>query len=246
MRTLRKWKRVQRIGWHDQHPHLRAHQRKADGVHALQDVTQLSQSLAEHPRIDIRTFGVFMEKRCTQKLRQAILILAACPDVHCVSCALTDFALWQGLFREQVARAQAHGGPPQEAFALMGPEGGIPGITPVVGGLEEPDDSLPPVEPDPQGNFAPDRWGGDVHIPYEGVCSGDLLIAPQWMQLYPRALLKPDATFHSMSYKKFNLLLLARDLGQLPHSVRTELDQGWWLYESTSPFLDCNPFHDVA
>ncbi len=187
-----------------------------------------------------------MEERITQKLRQAILMLAARPDVHCVSCALTDFSLWQGLFCEQVARAQAHGKPPQEVFALMGPDGGIPGITPVFSGYEEFDDSWPPVEPDSQGNFAPDRWGGDVHIPYEGVCSGDLLIAPQWMQLYPGTLLKPDATFHSMSYKKFNLLLLNRDLGQLPHSARTELDQGWWLYESASPFLDCNPFHGGA
>lgn len=187
-----------------------------------------------------------MEEHITQKLRQAILMLAARPDVHSVSCALTDFFLWEGLFREQISRSRLLDLPPQEAFALMGPDGGIPGITPLFCGLEDPHDSLPPVEPDSHGNFAPDRWGGDVHIPYEGVCSGDLLIAPQWMQLYPRALLKPDATFHSMSYKKFNLLLLDRDLGLLPHGERTELDQGWWLYESLSPFLDCNPFHDVA
>lgn len=187
-----------------------------------------------------------MQELVTSKLRQAILELAARPDVHSVSCDLTDFFLWEGLFREQISRSRQLDLPPQEAFALMGPDGGIPGITSVFSGFEDLDDSLPPVEPDAQGNFAPDRWGGYVHIPCEGVCSGDLLIAPQWMQLYPHALMKPGATFHTMSSKKFNLLVLQKDLGQLPHSQRTELDQGWWLHESLSPFLDCNPFHDVG
>ncbi|MCO5102433.1 MAG: hypothetical protein M9919_00360 [Burkholderiaceae bacterium] len=186
-----------------------------------------------------------MKQTVKPELRDAILSLAARPDIHSISCPLVDFRLWQGLFKEQVARSDRLGLPLQEGLCLMGPDSGIPGVTAVFTGLED-DDCLPPVLPDQEGNLAPDRWGGEVHIPYEGVCGGDLFIPPKWLSLDSQALSKPDAKFHWVSNKRCNFLLLDRDLGELPHSVRSELVEGWWLYKSTSPFLDCNPFHDSA
>lgn len=182
----------------------------------------------------------------TPALREAILDLAARPDIHSISCALVDFRLWQGLFKEQVSRAGRLGLPPQEALCLMGPDAGIPGITGVFCGLEEDDGELPPVLPDQQGNWAPDRWGGEVHVPYEGACGGDLLIPPKGLHPLAVVLSKPHALLPRTSGKRCNLLLLDRDLGVLPDSVRWELVEGWWLYQSTCPFRDCNPFHDSA
>lgn len=186
-----------------------------------------------------------MREAITPELRDAILNLAARPEIHSISCPLVDFRLWQGLFKEQVARAAKLDLPLQDALCLMGPDSGLPGITPVFTGLED-DGYLPPVIPDQEGNLAPERWGGEVHIPYEGACGGDLFIPPKWLRLYPEALSKPDASFHWISSKRCNLLLLDRDLGELPHCDRSELVKGWWVYKSTSPFLDCNPFHDGA
>lgn len=186
-----------------------------------------------------------MEDAITPELREAILDLAARPDIRSISCALEDFQLWQGLLKEQVSRSERLGVPPQEALCLAGPDSGIPGVTPVRCGWEDDDDS-PQVLPDQQGNLAPNCWGGEVHIPYEGVCSGDLLIPPKWLALYPQALSKPDARFQWISTKRCNVLLLNRDLGERPHAERSELASGWWLYQSISPFQDCNPFHDGA
>ena len=186
-----------------------------------------------------------MKHTVKSELRDAILGLASRPDIHSISCHLVDFGLWQGLFKEQLARSDRLGLVPQEALCLMGPDSGIPGVTAVYNGLED-DDCQPPVLPDDEGNLAPDCWGGEVHIPYEGICAGDFFICPKWLRLSPRNLSKPVSKFHWISNKRCNLLLLDRDLGDLPHSVRSELVEGWWLYESTSPFLDCNPFHDGA
>lgn len=163
----------------------------------------------------------------TPALREAILDLAARPDVHSISCALVDFQLWQGLFKEQVSRSSRLGLPPQEALCLTGPDAGIPGITGVFCGLEEDDGDLPPALPDPQGNWAPDRWGGEVHVPYEGACGGDLLIPPKWLHPLAVVLSKPHAQLPRTSGKRCNLLLLDRDLGVLPDSVRLELVEGW-------------------
>lgn len=177
------------------------------------------------------------------ELRDAILSLAARPDIRSISCALVDFQLWKGFFKEQLARSDGLGLALQEALCLMGPDTGIPGVTAVFNGWED-EDCLPPVFPDQDGNLAPDCWGGEVHIPYEGVCGGDLFIPPHRWGLSPRALSRSGSKLHRIANKSCNFLLLDHDLGEIPHSVRTELVEGWWLYQSTLPFLDCNPFHD--
>jgi len=98
-----------------------------------------------------------MKHTVKSELRDAILGLASRPDIHSISCHLVDFGLWQGLFKEQLARSERLGLVPQEALCLMGPDSGIPGVTAVYNGLED-DDCQPPVLPDDEGNLAPMRW----------------------------------------------------------------------------------------
>lgn len=83
------------------------------------------------------------------------------PDVRSVSCPFQDYWLWRELVGEQVRRSIEQGVPPQDALRLNGPDGGIPLVS----------------------NYGrrPDlEWGGEIHIPYEGACDGDLFIQPKW------------------------------------------------------------------
>lgn len=44
--------------------------------------------------------------------------------------------------------------------------------------------------------------------------------------------------------KPCNFLLIERDLGEAPCATRVgPIAGGWWLYSSTAPYKDCNPFH---
>ena len=179
----------------------------------------------------------------TPQLQKGILELATQPDIRSISCPFDEFDLWHGLLMEQVRRAQQSGLPPQEALCLMGPESGIPGITRIP--LIYDDGALPP-EPDPRtGQFAPHRWGGEIHIPYEGACGGDLFILPKWHNVFPERLAKPPSKLsYLIGGKKLNYLLTNRELGQLPHTTRSDC-AGWFLYTNTIPFADCNPFHET-
>ena len=66
-----------------------------------------------------------MKHTFKSELRDAILGLASRPDIHSISCHLVDFGLWQGLFKEQLARSERLGLIPQEALCLMGPTPGF-------------------------------------------------------------------------------------------------------------------------
>ena len=71
--------------------------------------------------------------------------------VQSISCPFQDYALWRILVEEQVRRAEITGLPPQQALCLSGPDSGIPYVEVT-------------------------NWGGEVHIPCEGVVAGDLFI----------------------------------------------------------------------
>ena len=179
----------------------------------------------------------------TPELQDAILRLAAQSDVRSISCSFDEFDLWRGLLNEQMRRATRLGLPAQEALCLMGPQSGIPGITPIP--LIYEDESYPP-EPDPRtGGFAPHRWGGEIHIPYEGACGGDLFILPKWHNVFLERL--AAAPRPKLSYliggKKCNYLLTNRDLGELPCATRADC-AGSFLYKNMQPYPDCNPFHE--
>ena len=178
----------------------------------------------------------------TEEVQREILKLAAQSDVDSVSCPFDEFELWRGLFTEQVRRAQRLRQPPQEAFCLIGPDSGLPGITPIV--IEEDGITYPP-DPDPRtGGLAPHMWGGKVHIPYEGTCGAGLFILPKWHNVYPERLTQPGATFRSLvGGKRCNYLLTNRDLGELPCATRSD-SAGWFLYKNTAPYPDCNPFRE--
>jgi len=149
-------------------------------------------------------------------------------NVQSVSFPFNNTKVWYLLVDEQLQRAKTTGYSKQKAFTLSGPDGGL---------------SCDPAE-----------WGGEVHIPYEGACMGDLFVVPGWRNLYPdwkdqfphsgdgrgdKATLGDYAhymanpnTGHSCHY-----LLLKRDLGELKCATRREIGDGWILYESNRPYV---------
>ena len=88
-------------------------------------------------------------------LFELIVSLSHRADVRSVSCPFDDRLLWRALVLEQVRRAALQGIAPAEALFLAGPESGLTDV-------------------------AAEDWGGDIHIPYEGVCEADLFIVPKW------------------------------------------------------------------
>lgn len=177
----------------------------------------------------------------TPELQRSILALASQADIHSISCPFDEFELWHGLLTEQVRRSRQLGKPPQEALCLIGPDSGIPGITPIP--LIDEDGTLPP-EPDPRtGGLAPQLWGGKVHIPYENTCGADLFILPKWHNVFPDRVLRLDAKlYYLVGGRKCNYLLTNRDLGDFPCATRRDCG-GWFLYKSNGPYMECNPFH---
>jgi len=114
--------------------------------------------------------------------------------VQSVSCPLTDYALWRLLVEHQVRCAEQSGKLPQQAFELSGPDGGQRFVT------------------------AAD-WGGKVHIPYEGACTGDVFIKPGWRKF----------SFETMK-STCQFLLSQEDYGEQECASRTLVDD-WVLYE---------------
>lgn len=151
-------------------------------------------------------------------LYELILELSARPGVHSVSCPLQDFSLWRELVAEQVRRSVAMGIAPQEAFRLNGPDSGIHLVS---------DESIrKDVE-----------WGGEIHIPYEGVCGGDVFIQPDWFGFMPEqarlARTLSQAVFGDFAldgYKTCNYLLTRwKKLGEIACATRIEVGD-WVLY----------------
>lgn len=174
------------------------------------------------------------------ELRDIILSMARRSDVHSVSCQFRDERLWQGLLEEQVRRARESGKPPRKAFFLCGPDGGLPGIAKHHHGLED----LPPEEWF-DGSTLEEKMGGDIHIPYEGVCGADLYVYPAWRRINPAAWEKDGAELDwATANKPCNHLLIEQDLGEPACAMRTGPIAGtWWLYSSKAPYKPCSPFH---
>jgi hypothetical protein len=167
-----------------------------------------------------------------------VLAMASREDVHSVSCQFGDALLWEGLLNEQMKRARQTGKPPREAFYLSGPDGGLPGIAKHHSGLED----LPPEEWF-TGDTLEEKLGGDIHIPYEGVCGADLLVYPYWRVIAPQQWEKEGAQLDwATGMKPCNHLLIEQDLGQPRCATRIGPIAGsWWLYSSTAPYKDCSP-----
>lgn len=178
------------------------------------------------------------------ELQDGILRLASQSDIKSISCPFDEFYLWKSLLQEQVKRTNASGLPPQEVFFLSGPDSGIPGITPpryLFDDLAPSDSQLFPVADSRTGGLAPHRWGGDVHIPYEGACGADLFIIPKWHNVLPEGSTNSDTKLsYLLGGKKCNYLLTNRMLGELPCATWENL-AGWNLYINSRPYDDCHP-----
>jgi|CXWL01.1.fsa_nt_gi hypothetical protein len=174
------------------------------------------------------------------ELRDFILTMAQRADVHSVSCQFLDARLWEGLLGEQVERARVTGKPPRQAFFLCGPDGGIPGIAKHYPGLED----LPQAEWF-KGSTLEETMGGDIHIPYEGVCGADLYVYPNWRKIYPDAWDKEGAELDwATARKPCNHLLIEQELPEPTCAIRIGPIAGsWWLYSSKAPYKACSPFH---
>lgn len=158
------------------------------------------------------------QSKSPQGLLDLIVHLAKQENVHSVSCPFTDYGLWRELVTEQVKRSLAQGVHPELALALYGPDDGIPLVHDQFCRIDR-------------------EWGGDIHIPYEGVCSADLFIQPRWFGFdvdYARiAPTLSQAVFgvHAEAYEKSCTYLLTPwlKLGELASAKRTVVGD-WVLY----------------
>ena len=162
--------------------------------------------------------GVPAETTLSQDLFALIVRLSKQKDVRSISCPFTDYWLWRELVGEQVRRSIAQEMEPMEALRLNGPDGGIPFV------------KAGPLRVDLE-------WGGEVHIPCEGACGGDLFVQPDWFSFS----LDDARTASSLSVAVFGhdahigvktckyLLTRGRNLGDISCADRTVVGD-WFLY----------------
>jgi hypothetical protein len=145
-----------------------------------------------------------------------ILELVRQEDVRSVSCPYDDLELWVSLFAEQVRRSAATGLPPQDAFTLCGPDGGL---------WDTPVEAL----------------GGYVHIPYEGRCGGDLLVWPKGGRFRVPQGSATGKLSAAASVRGCHYVLSPDDFGEVLFATRTMVGD-WVLYKSNAPYEPCDVF----
>lgn len=150
-------------------------------------------------------------------LREVILRLIHRDDVQSVSCPFDDPIIWRALVKKQRRRSVETGLPLQEAFALCG-SSSIYEL-----GIE--------------------NWGGEVHIPVEGTCGGDLFILPKWHNFFADTVRDGGKLRWAVGGKRCYRVLLRGDPGEIACATR-ETYGDWTLYTSTAPYEPCNPFVD--
>lgn len=141
-----------------------------------------------------------------------VLELIKQDDVRSVSFPYDDPDLWLELIAEQVRRSKLTGLPPQEAFTLNGPDGGL-WDTPV------------------------EELGGYVHIPYEGVCGGDLFVFPAWRKFFAEEAEKTGRLSTAIR-NCCHYILTPIDFGALRYATRATVGD-WVLYQSKAPYVAC-------
>lgn len=141
--------------------------------------------------------------------------LLARTDVQSVSFPFQDERVWRILVAEQLDRASRTGLHRQHAFGLAGPDSGLP--------------------------FDTALWGGYVHIPYEGMCEGDLFVKPPWRGYDLKAAMGDGDLTAAMLGKRCHHVLLKGEHKEVDSATRVVVD-GWTLYTSKKPYQPCNPF----
>lgn len=139
--------------------------------------------------------------------------------VQSVSAPFFDYHLWRTLCTEQLRRAEQSGYTPEAAFTLSGPDGGLWHV---------------PYE----------DWGAQVHIPYEGACMADLFVKPGWRNTFMERDRDGGQLIHVFDNSGYapahghvcHYVLTGDDLGPLQCATRTEVGDGWVLYQSKQPY----------
>lgn len=187
-------------------------------IRQIDDCSHPADSLPDIVRIPVLKTWRCIDPAIPPMVRQKIAELIKQDDVRSVSCPYRDYELWRVLAAEQLRRAENLGVSPREAFTLSGPDGGnaLQGI---------------PYE----------AWGADVHIPYEGLCGGDLLIWPKGRRFrVPQGTttgkLRVAATVSGCYY-----LLSPEDFGEVSFATRRMVGD-WALYQSNAPYEPCDVF----
>ena len=172
----------------------------------------------------------------SKEMRDLILKMAAREDIHSLSCQFRDTELWVGLLDEQVKRAKQQNKAPKEAFFLSGPDSGIPIVAKQYSSISDMDE-----KPVFDGSSLEEKMGGEIHIPYEGVCGADFLVYPTWRKFYPEQWARENAQLDwATSRKNCNHLLIQGDFGVPSCATRIGPIDNWWLYSSTAHYKDCN------
>jgi len=135
---------------------------------------------------------------------EVIRSLAARDEVKSVYYPFEDLPAWRMLVLEQVRRTARLGLPPREAFDLVGPDGGL--------------------------GFDPRDWGGEVHIPYEGLCIRDVLVEPNWFYMALEESKPGEPLTTKWKEGSCIYLLTRKDRGEIAAARRTVLSDGWLMY----------------
>lgn len=174
-------------------------------------------------------FGATIKRNCyleAQNLTQSdkytdlynmVAQIAAQSDVNSASCPFNWLAIWRILVEEQVKRSQRLDLPPQEAFKLSGPDNGFG------------DDKLA------------ENWGGYVHIPYEGMCDGDVVFLPNW-RIFNADKAGADGSLAAalrMNLCRYLFVPKERMLGELACATRKEIGD-WMLYRQKARMSSTN------
>jgi uncharacterized membrane protein len=140
-------------------------------------------------------------------------------DVHSVSFPYAHEGVWRALVAQQKERAAQTGLYLQHAFGLSGPDSGL--------------------------SFDTASWGGYVHIPYEGMCEGDLIVKPHWRSFIPEAAMGEGDLTAAMGGKACHHLIVQGERAELDSAERTVVD-GWTHYTSKRAYRPCNPFLEAT
>lgn len=167
-----------------------------------------------------------MNNHLPDDLLDAVRDLIRHDDIRSISCALApDGRLWRILVDEQLRRARVTGLPAADALFLAGR------------------DQWCDIDPSRNAWYEEvESWGGAIHVPYEGVCGGDLFFVPEYWQTTFDDAKKDGAKLRWAVKRPCNYILVQGDYGELPCATRQRIGKcEWTLYTSNAVHEDCHP-----
>lgn len=149
-----------------------------------------------------------------------VLELIQQDDVRSMSCPFNEPTVWRALVAEQRRRAERTGKPPQKAFTLWGPDADFyTGRSPV------------------------EAYGGTIHIPFERMFGGDLVLLPTWRNWFGERAEKTGWLSTAIRCCCY-YILTPRDFGEVGFATRTKLCD-WIEYKSKLPYVPCAPLGET-